>query len=179
MENKNLNNENVKNENTNEERELKPFKDCSNEELKSDCIIVPAKLLKLVTKAKNNKPSRTYYQISINFVPGICDKDITLTQEEFIHVVRSYKFKLEQVEALRPLAINVLVRPSCGKSLNSKGELRDYHLLEIFIDRMVRKSVFLSDIDVDNVDDSIKFIKRKGNINFDENAEQMPTFLDL
>lgn len=160
------------------EVELKRIKDLSPDEIKKELKSVVIKLLKVKTKARNNQPSRTYYQATVIILPGICEKAISLKQDEFIHVLKKNSKENELQNENREISIIGAARFSKGQRVDDMKEVHDYWLVELLLDNLVRKSIFLTDLDADNIGDDIEFITRKGVLTQDlEVAEIMPTFL--
>ena len=187
MENKKLENEivnqEVKSEDKKQEkRVLKSIKDCSPQDIEKDCIKVTSNMKKIVTKAKGNQASRTYYTITFYLVPGICEKTINLELAEFVNIVRSLNLRIEQAENKNGLSFYSWCRLSQGETLDVQtGESKKYWLAEFIVNRMVRKSVFLKELDVDNMigEKGINFIHRSGSIENVEGSVEMPIFLDF
>lgn len=172
MENKNLNNEQA--------RELKAIKDCTREDIEKDCVKVLSNLRKVTTKAKQKQASRTYYTITFFLVPGVCEKTINLELAEFVNITRSLNLRPEQAESKLGCNFNTWCRLSKGNTLDvQSNELRNYWLAEFIINKMVRKSVFLKELDIDNIGNELKFIERIGSIDNVEGSVEMPIFLDF
>ena len=177
--------------NKNEAKELKSLKEMTQEEIKEECEICQCKLLKVVTKAKTNRPSTTYFTATVVLDPGIAEAKIRLEQAEFINIIKSTVLKdvapnernarLESaITANKEITVMVAVRFSKGEKLNpDTKETRPFYLAEVMFNKNVRKSVFLSDLDADNIGDDIEFILRKGSLNIDEEANIVPSFFEM
>lgn len=179
MEEKKLINEEEKSKKVDEGRVLKSIKECSIDDIQKDCSKVQAVMRKVVTQARGNQPSRTYYSITFLLVPGVCEKTVTLELGEFYNITKSLGLSMTQAEHKNGVKFNTWCRLSEGKTLdNNTMEYRQYWLAEFIVNKMVRKSVFLKELDVDNLsyEQDIKFIKRAGSIDSIESSVEMPIF---